>query len=322
MAYKIAILASGSGTNAENIARYFADSDLGRVTLVLTNVRDAGVVGRMHTLGIDTYYVPNSEWREHPERIAEFLSAEGIELVVLAGFMRKVDDRIVERFRGRMLNIHPSLLPAYGGPGMYGHHVHEAVIAAGEMESGVTVHQVSEVMDGGEIVAQERVEILPGETPESLEQKIHQVEYALYPQAIEQVLSSMDEEAADGNPVMDGNLPDEPEIESEEVSVPPVPPTYEEQPPAYHEQPAEGAAQPPMPSTCLLWAVLCTAFCCLPAGVVAILFSCRVSTKYYRGDYAGAEKASWQAQLWIIISFCIGVLQATIFSPIYYLLAG
>lgn len=341
MPYKIAILASGSGTNAENIANYFADSDLARVALVLTNVRNAGVVSRMQNLGVDTYFVPNSEWNSNPQRIADFLEAENIDLVVLAGFMRKVSDEIVDRYRGRMLNIHPSLLPAYGGKGMYGHHVHEAVIAAGETQSGVTVHQVSEVMDGGEIVAQQSVEVAPDDTAETLEQKIHAVEYELYPRAIEQVLNSFGPTDAttasapesEEKPVADqwasalGVDYDGQEAERrsrECMAAPPaeqLPPVYQTTPPPMY--PASGAAQQPtMPSTYLLWSVLCLVFCCLPAGIVATIFSCQVSSKFYNGDYAGAEKASARAQIWIIVAFCLGVLQATILSPLYLLLSA
>ncbi len=344
---KIAILASGAGTNAENIARHFAGSDRARVTLVLTNVRDAGVVGRMAQLGIDTYYVPNAQWRDQPGQIADFLESQGIDLVVLAGFMRKVADVLVERFRGRMLNIHPSLLPAYGGKGMYGHHVHEAVIAAHETQSGVTVHQVSEEMDGGAIVARQSVEVTPGDTPETLEAKIHPVEYELYPRAIEQVLDQLDgADTSDSSESstsscaeqwasalgMKGYSDAEAERRQAAATPPPMPPT----PPAY--VPARMAdapgcvpaspgpqfstpeAAPRMPSTYLLWSVLCIVFCCTVFGIVATVFSCQVSSKYYNGDYEGAERASRRAQAWIIVSFAAGVLQATIFTPLYMLM--
>lgn len=375
--YKIAIFASGNGTNAENIAKHFQDSDLARVTLVLTNVRNAGVVARMAALGIDTYYVPNEKWTTAPQQIASFLASQGIDLVVLAGFMRKVDDRLVESFRGRMLNIHPSLLPAYGGKGMYGHHVHEAVIAAGEQQSGVTVHQVSEVMDGGDIVEQESVDILPGETPQSLEEKIHQIEYSIYPRAIEKVLAAMPTE-----PQADSQT--EPQTAAEEsapqscaeqwagalgmkdysdaeaqrrldAATPPAMPSAtppampQSTPPATPpsapsctppqapvaaeasvaaEMPTQSQAatacqpeRPEMPSTYLLWSVLCIIFCCTIPAIVAVVFSCQVSSKYYRDDFEGAERASKRAQAWILVSFVLGVLQATIVTPLYMLLS-
>lgn len=338
--YKIAIFASGSGTNAENIVKHFATGESARVALVLTNVRDAGVVGRMQRLGVDTYYVPNAEWRERPESIASFLKKENIDLVVLAGFMRKVDDAIVHSYKGRMLNIHPSLLPAYGGKGMYGHHVHEAVIAAGENRSGVTVHQVSEVMDGGDIVAQRSIDILPEDNAASLEAKIHEIEYELYPEAIEKVLQGFDksEEAPAEEPTVARQWADALGMEYDEASAsaqmrqtpPPVPEMHHAPAPdAINMRPEAAPVRTPhfeseepaaMPSTYLLWSVLCIIFCCTIAGIVATIFSCQVSSRYYNDNYEGAQRSSRRAQIWIIISFCIGILQATVFGPLYLLM--
>lgn len=188
----IAIFASGSGTNAENIAKTFAAGNRIRVAVAVTDRKDAGVIGRMEALGIPVLYFPGKVWKEEPQQILEALKPYDISLVVLAGFMRKVDDCIIEAYPDRMLNIHPSLLPAYGGKGMYGHHVHEAVIAAGEKQSGVTVHKVTSDLDSGEIVMQGILDIEPGETPESLEAKIHEIEYALYPRAIVKTLRDLD----------------------------------------------------------------------------------------------------------------------------------
>ena len=137
--YKIAIFASGSGTNAENIIKTFHGGNLLRVVKVYTDVADAGVIERLRPYGVETEYVEPRVWRQDPGLVVDALRAEGVDLVVLAGFMRLVDKRIVEAFPRRILNLHPALLPAYGGKGMYGHHVHEAVIAAGEKKSGVTV---------------------------------------------------------------------------------------------------------------------------------------------------------------------------------------
>lgn len=334
---KIAILASGAGTNAENIARHFADSDRARVTLVLTNVRDAGVVSRMANLGIDTFYVPNEQWSNDSSRIADFLESRGIAIVVLAGFMRRVAPELVERYRGRMLNIHPSLLPAYGGKGMYGRHVHQAVIAAGETRSGVTVHLLNEELDCGEIIAQESVDVTADDTPETLEAKIHPVEYELYPRAIEAVLDSLptyDEDFPPAEPSCAEKwasalgVKDYSDAEAEHrrqaATPPPVPqpPVYNpEQPTCAPTTPESQPQQPPMPSTYLLWSVLSLIFCCTIVGIVATVFSCQVSSKYYNGDFAGAEKASRHAQAWIIAAFACGVLQATIFTPLYMLMS-
>lgn len=181
-------MASGSGSNAENIVRHFHGGDDVRVAVVLSNKADAGVHERMRRLGVETVTMGNDVWAECPSTVIAELEARGIELVVLAGFLRKIHPDIVAAYRGRMLNIHPSLLPAYGGKGMYGSRVHEAVLAAGEHETGVTVHYVTEEMDEGEIVAQGRVAVAPDETVASLEEKIHHIEHDLYPRAIAAVL--------------------------------------------------------------------------------------------------------------------------------------
>ncbi len=188
---RIAIFASGSGTNAENIARVFRSNPEIGVSLVATNRKNAGVIGRMQPFGLETVYVPNHVWDESPEEVVAILHENKVDLIVLAGFMHFVSPVIVNAYRGRILNIHPSLLPAYGGKGMWGHHVHEAVIAAGERLSGVTVHHVTEQMDSGEIVMQQSVEVLPDDTPTTLESKIHAIEYALYPKAIEKIIAQL-----------------------------------------------------------------------------------------------------------------------------------
>ncbi len=190
--HNIVILASGSGTNAENIIKYFGNGDLLRVSLVITDHADAGVVERVRPYGVESVFIPGCEWRENPSKIVELLKSQEPSLIVLAGFMRLVAKEIVEAFHGRILNLHPALLPAYGGKGMWGHHVHEAVIAAGEKESGVTVHYIDENYDRGENLMQEHVAIEPAETPASLEAKIHQAEYRLYPRAIEEALRRID----------------------------------------------------------------------------------------------------------------------------------
>lgn len=184
----IAILASGTGSNAENIARHFRDRGDARVAIVLSNKAGALVHGRMATLGIGSMTFPNETWDAEPQTVIDCLRAHGIDLVVLAGFLRKIHPDIVSAYRGRILNIHPSLLPAYGGKGMYGHRVHEAVIAAGETRSGATVHYVTDVMDEGEIVMQQSIPVLSGDTAASLEERIHDLEFDLYPRAIDAVI--------------------------------------------------------------------------------------------------------------------------------------
>jgi phosphoribosylglycinamide formyltransferase-1 len=188
----IAILASGSGTNAENIIRRFATSTEAEVSLVISNKSDAMALTRAERLGVETLYVSNDDFARQPQKVIDALRSRNIDLVVLAGFMRKIHDEIVAAYPGRILNIHPSLLPAYGGKGMWGHHVHEAVIAAGEKRSGATVHLVSEQIDGGAIVMQGEVEVTANDTAQTLEAKVHAVEYELYPRAIHKLLLSIE----------------------------------------------------------------------------------------------------------------------------------
>ena len=254
----IAIFASGSGTNAENIARLFHQGNRIRVAVVVSNKKNAGVHQRMEALGVPTLYLPNSVWDNDPAQVVDALRPYAPDLVVLAGFMRTIQPAIIDAYRGRMLNIHPSLLPAYGGKGMYGHHVHEAVMAAGEKQSGVTVHYVSDEIDGGEILMQQSVDIVPGDTAETLEAKIHPVEYSLYPRAIVAALQRLDNDGL-------------PSSHAVEVSATP------ERAEAAHKAP-EVPAAPPVPSADEEW-----------AGVLQVKYSDSEAR-------SAAERVSRQAQ--------------------------
>ncbi len=338
----IAVFASGSGTNAENLARLFNNGSRARISLVLCNRKNAGVYVRMESLGVAVQYVPNSVWDEEPEKIVEILRAHDIGLVVLAGFMHFVSPVIISAFSGRIINIHPSLLPAYGGKGMYGHHVHEAVIAAGEKESGVTVHYVTEEIDGGEIVLQQRVEVTPEDTAETLEAKIHPVEYDLYPRAVMRVIERLEEydandaetppeipteNSTDEPPAVNEAWaerlkikydPDEEAARRERMSILPPPggKVAESQPPIPTAVGEVSAEDDVIPSNYLLLSVLCTLCCCFVPGIVAILFSAKVNSRWYAGDKAGARRASRQAEIWIIVSFCLGVLAMSFTLPL------
>ena len=197
--YNIAILASGSGSNAENIARRFHDKGSARVAIVMSNKTDATVHDRMAALDVDTLTFPNETWDKEPQLIIDELVRHNIDLIVLAGFLRKIHPAIVCAYRGRMVNIHPSLLPAYGGKGMYGRRVHEAVIASGETRTGATVHYVTDEMDEGEIVMQESIAVLPDDTATTLEARIHDLEFDLYPRAIESVLQHLPDKGTPGS---------------------------------------------------------------------------------------------------------------------------
>lgn len=181
---RIAVFASGNGSNAENIIRYFREADRGvEVALVVTNKAEAGVIGRAGRLGVDCRIMTPAEIRD-PEIMLPLLESYGVDLIVLAGFLLMVPQFLIARYPDRIINIHPALLPKFGGKGMYGHHVHEAVVAAGECETGITVHFVSEKYDEGRIIAQVRTDLSPADTPTDVEAKIHRLEQENFPRII------------------------------------------------------------------------------------------------------------------------------------------
>lgn len=184
----IAIFVSGSGTNCENLIRYFADSKRIGVSLVVSNKADAYALVRAERLGVPTAVVPKADLN-NPDVVMPLLSARQVDFIVLAGFLPLVPDFIVEAFPRRIVNIHPSLLPKYGGKGMWGHHVHEAVKAAGDTETGMTVHYVSNVCDGGEVISQFRVTLSPDDSVDEIAEKEHVLEMKHFPIVVEQVIN-------------------------------------------------------------------------------------------------------------------------------------
>lgn len=187
MKVNIAVFASGGGTNAENIIRYFHDSELVYTALVVSNKADAPVLEKAQRLGVKTQVVLKSQLNDAAVMIP-LLRQYAIDFIVLAGFLPLVPDFLVDAYPRRIINIHPSLLPKYGGKGMWGHHVHEAVKAAGEPETGMTVHWVTPVCDGGEIIAQYRVALSPEDTADDIAAKEHVLEMEYFPKVIEQIL--------------------------------------------------------------------------------------------------------------------------------------
>ncbi|MDD7597104.1 MAG: phosphoribosylglycinamide formyltransferase [Prevotella sp.] len=183
----VAIFVSGSGTNCENIIRYFQDSPLVHVALVLSNKSDAYALVRAERLNVPTVVVPKAEFGKADE-VLKLLDEHHIDFIVLAGFLLMIPDYLIQTYHRRMINLHPALLPKFGGKGMYGHHVHEAVKAAGETETGFTVHWVSSVCDGGEIIAQFRTSLFPSDSADDIAEKEHQLEMKHFPQVIEQVV--------------------------------------------------------------------------------------------------------------------------------------
>lgn len=186
---KICVFASGTGTNTENIIRYFQHHPDGVVSLVVSNQPTAGVVDRARNLGVPVCICTRQEL-ESPQGLTLTLQKAGIDLIVLAGFLRLIPPALLSAFPNQIINIHPSLLPKYGGKGMYGMKVHHAVIEAGETESGITIHTVNEHYDKGAILLQKSCPILPGDTPDDLAKKIHALEHLYYPVLIESLIKS------------------------------------------------------------------------------------------------------------------------------------
>jgi phosphoribosylglycinamide formyltransferase-1 len=182
---KIAILASGSGSNAENIIRFFKDHTSICVDSVWSNRKEAFVLERADRLNVESHHFSRAELVDTDRLLEEFRKRE-IELIVLAGFLLLLPQKFVHEFQ--VVNIHPALLPAYGGKGMYGSYVHEAVIANKEMESGITIHLVDEVYDHGKTLFQAKCPIIETDTPESLAVKIHELEMEHFPRTIEALL--------------------------------------------------------------------------------------------------------------------------------------
>lgn len=182
----IVIFASGSGTNAENIIRYFQDSEKARVSLVLSNKKEAKVLDRARELHVSAM----SFNREAVNNgvVTALLSTLQPDLIVLAGYLWKIPESLIHKFEGRIINIHPALLPDYGGKGMYGMNVHRAVIEDRKKESGITIHYVNEHYDEGGIIFQAKTAIDPQDDAESLAAKIHQLEYNHFPKIIETLL--------------------------------------------------------------------------------------------------------------------------------------
>lgn len=188
MKTNIAIFVSGSGSNCENLIRYFEHSDYVCCALVVSNKPDAYVLVRAERLGVPTAVVSKVQLND-ADVMMPLLQQYGISFIVLAGFLPLIPDYLVEAFPRRIINIHPALLPKYGGKGMWGHHVHEAVKAAGETETGMTVHYVTPVCDSGEIIAQYHVALSSSDTVDDIAEKEHQLEMKYFPKVVEEVLS-------------------------------------------------------------------------------------------------------------------------------------
>ena len=183
----IAILASGSGTNAENIIAYFSTRNTAKVALVLSNKRDSFVLERAAKHNIRSVFFDRKEFYV-TGKVLRYLLLYKIDFIVLAGFLWLVPEEILKEYEGRIINIHPALLPGYGGKGMFGDKVHKAVIENKEKESGITIHYVNRYYDEGDIIFQAKCQVEPDDTPDSLASKVHKLEYEFFPKIIEDLI--------------------------------------------------------------------------------------------------------------------------------------
>ena len=184
---RIAIFASGNGSNAENISNYFNSNPKVEVSLILTNNPNAFVLERAKKLNIKSLVFNKDQFLKTDE-ILQILVNYDINLIVLAGFLLKIPENLIKQFSNKIINIHPALLPKHGGKGMYGDNVHQAVISAKEVESGITIHYVNEHYDKGEIIFQAKCPVLPTDNYEDVAAKIHQLEYEHFPKVIESIV--------------------------------------------------------------------------------------------------------------------------------------
>lgn len=184
---RLAILGSGNGTNAQQISEYFADRDDVEVACIIYNRRDAYIATRAQNLGIEAHYFGRNDFYSNGT-VLNYLRKHNIDWVILAGFLWLVPQDMLEAYPDRIINIHPALLPKYGGKGMYGHHVHEAVVAHGEKETGITIHLVDNRYDHGTTLFQASCSVEPDDTADSVAAKIHLLEKEHFPRVIDEVI--------------------------------------------------------------------------------------------------------------------------------------
>jgi len=186
----IAIFASGSGTNAENISKYFKNSNSINVKFILSNKKDAFVLTRAENLGIQPVYM-NKEQLNNENAMLSLLSDYKIDLIVLAGYLKLIPEFLINAFPNKIINIHPALLPKYGGKGMYGMNVHKAVVENKENETGITVHYVNAKYDEGNIISQFKCSVASTDTADDVAAKIHILEMENFPKVIEKLVQSL-----------------------------------------------------------------------------------------------------------------------------------
>ena len=183
---KLAIFVTGGGTNCENIIRYFQYNSKVQISIVVSSRSDAYALVRAQRFGVPTTVITRQQLNDDPNLVLQ--TVRNCDYIILAGFLPKVPIYLIDQFPNRIINIHPALLPKFGGKGMWGHHVHEAVKAAGETRSGITIHFVNPELDEGEHIAQFSVDLSPDDTPDDIADKVHELEMKHYPAVIEQVI--------------------------------------------------------------------------------------------------------------------------------------
>ncbi len=183
---KLAIFASGNGTNAENLITHFASNSSAQVKIIICNKPGAYVLERAKKLGVQSIVLTKEELQS--SKILQILQEHNIDFIILAGYLLKIPAMVINNYPGSIINIHPALLPKYGGKGMYGSRVHEAVVASGEKESGITIHLVDEIYDNGRILFQACCPVFPTDNAEDVAAKIHFLEQEYFPRTIEQYI--------------------------------------------------------------------------------------------------------------------------------------
>jgi len=186
---RIALFASGSGSNVENIIRYFSNSNELEFPVVISNRADAGVHERVKNRMIPSYVFKKSDFENGT--VLKLMQEEGIDFIVLAGFLLKIPENLLKAYPDKIINIHPALLPKFGGKGMYGSHVHEAVVVSREKETGITIHYVNENYDEGQIIFQAKCSVLPADSPDDVAIKVHALEYEHFPRVIGEVVAGI-----------------------------------------------------------------------------------------------------------------------------------
>ncbi len=188
--YNIAIFASGGGTNAEMFFEYFRSNKCANISLLLSNNKNAFALKRAEKNDIPNYYCNREDFYEN-DKVKNILAVYAIDFIVLAGFLWKVPDELIALYPNKIVNIHPALLPKFGGKGMYGRHVHEAVMAAGEKESGITIHYVNQNYDEGQIIFQKKCELTADDTISTITEKVQKLEHKYYTEVVENLLSDL-----------------------------------------------------------------------------------------------------------------------------------